>query len=58
MTVTEDESTVTSASGGILTFLFRSCNPDPKGSIHRAWSVTMLLTLLFFIVAIIEGENK
>lgn len=58
MTVLNEENVSVSPTGrGPLTFLFRSCSPDPKGSVHRAWSVTMLLTLVFFILAIIEGKN-
>jgi hypothetical protein len=57
MAVLDEENVSTSPrGGGPLAFLFRSCNPDPKGSVHRAWSVTMLLTLIFFILAIIEGK--
>lgn len=37
--------------------LFVSCADDPKGSIHRAWSLSLLFIGLFFIVAIIEVIN-
>jgi hypothetical protein len=36
--------------------LFNSCVADPKGSVHRAWSLTLLLSVIFFIIAIIEGK--
>lgn len=36
--------------------LFNSCIADPKGSVHRAWSLTLLLSVIFFTIAILEGE--
>ena len=41
----------------ILKKLFASCESDALGSVHRAWAVTVLFMVLFFIVAIIEGEK-
>lgn len=52
-------STVTSArnkDNPILKRLFATCEQDALGSVHRAWAVTVLFMVLFFIVAIIEGE--
>lgn len=40
----------------ILTKLFMTCENDAMGSVHRAWAVTVLFMVVFFIVAIIEGE--
>lgn len=40
----------------ILKRLFATCEQDALGSVHRAWAVTVLFMVLFFIVAIIEGE--
>jgi hypothetical protein len=37
--------------------LFNSCIADPKGSVHRAWSLTLLLSVIFFIIAIVEGKE-
>jgi len=34
--------------------LFRRCDPDPQGSVSKAWSLTILLILLFFGFAIFE----
>ena len=56
MTDLTDES-VSNSQRGMFAFLFLQCEGDPKGSIHRAWSITLLLTLLFFIVAIVEGTS-
>ena len=41
----------------ILKKIFSSCENDALGSVHRAWAVTVLFMVLFFIVAIIEGES-
>ena len=51
-------STVTSGKkeNPILKKCFVSCESDALGSVHRAWAVTVLFMVLFFIVAIIEGE--
>lgn len=40
----------------ILSKLFMTCENDALGSVHRAWAVTVLFMVVFFIVAIIEGE--
>mmetsp|Transcript_19330 Transcript_19330/g.28180 ORF Transcript_19330/g.28180 Transcript_19330/m.28180 type:complete len:168 (+) Transcript_19330:151-654(+) len=52
-----DEDNASHTPRGALSFLFRSCSGDPKGSVHRAWSVTLLFTLLFFVIAIVEVLN-
>jgi hypothetical protein len=41
----------------ILKRLFQTCESDALGSVHRAWAVTVLFMIIFFIVAIIEGER-
>lgn len=40
----------------ILRQLFASCEDDALGSVHRAWAVTVLFMVVFFIVSIVEGE--
>ncbi len=52
-----DEENVSTTPRGPLSLLFGSCSSDPVGTVHRAWSVTLLMTLLFFIMAIIEGVS-
>ena len=42
----------------ILRKLFASCEDDALGSVHRAWAVTVLFMVIFFVVSIIEGEYK
>ena len=40
---------------GITSKLFASCAQDAKGSVHRAWGITLLFITLFFIMSILEG---
>lgn len=42
---------------GILSKMFSSCAEDPQGSVHRAWGITLLFIVIFFIMAIVEGES-
>jgi hypothetical protein len=41
---------------GILARVFGSCQSDPKGSIHRAWGVSLLFIVFFFVISIVESE--
>jgi hypothetical protein len=41
---------------GVLGKIFGSCSGDPRGSVHRAWGVSLLFIVLYFILAIIESE--
>ena len=50
MTV-EDDDNIHPSSG-----LFRQCDPDPKGSVSKAWSLSLLFILIFFGFSIYEGE--
>eukprot|EP00339_Tiarina_fusa_P019536 CAMPEP_0117042068 /NCGR_PEP_ID=MMETSP0472-20121206/29326_1 /TAXON_ID=693140 ORGANISM="Tiarina fusus, Strain LIS" /NCGR_SAMPLE_ID=MMETSP0472 /ASSEMBLY_ACC=CAM_ASM_000603 /LENGTH=183 /DNA_ID=CAMNT_0004753223 /DNA_START=64 /DNA_END=615 /DNA_ORIENTATION=+ len=54
---TEIEDTAISPKGGILGKLFSSCAPDPRGSVHRAWGISLLFVVLYFVLAIIELVN-
>mmetsp|Transcript_14159 Transcript_14159/g.18456 ORF Transcript_14159/g.18456 Transcript_14159/m.18456 type:complete len:209 (+) Transcript_14159:135-761(+) len=42
---------------GILNRVFDSCSDNPKASIHRAWGLTLLFLLFFFILSIVEMMN-
>ena len=42
---------------GILSKMFSSCAEDPQGSVHRAWGITLLFIVIFFIMAFVEGES-
>jgi len=39
---------------GVLTKLFSSCSPDPRGSVHRAWGISLLFVVLYFALSIFE----
>mmetsp|Transcript_22261 Transcript_22261/g.46106 ORF Transcript_22261/g.46106 Transcript_22261/m.46106 type:complete len:107 (+) Transcript_22261:1574-1894(+) len=41
---------------GLLSKVFSSCEADAKGSVHRAWGITLLFIAIFFAMAFIEGE--
>lgn len=39
-----------------LNRMFTSCQGDPKGSVHRAWGISLLFIVLYFTIAIIESK--
>ena len=41
---------------GFLNKLFTSCSEDPKGSVHRAWGISLLFVVLYFILSVIESK--
>lgn len=43
---------------GFLSALFSSCSPDPRGSVHRAWGISLLFVVLYFIMSIFERKCK
>jgi hypothetical protein len=45
-----------SGKGSILGKIFSSCSPDPRGSVHRAWGISLLFVVLYFVLAVIESE--
>lgn len=49
--------TPTQKSNGILNKLFESCAPDPRGSVHRAWGISLLFVVLYFSLSIFEMVN-
>jgi hypothetical protein len=38
--------------------LFSSCADDPKGSVHRAWGVSLLFLVLYFVLSVIESTYQ
>jgi hypothetical protein len=44
------------AAKSVLDKLFRSCQSDPRGSVHRAWGISLLFVVLFFVLAVVESE--
>ena len=43
-------------TNSILNRVFQSCADDPESSIHRAWGLTLIFLLVFFIVTVIESK--
>ena len=41
---------------GILDKMFRSCAPDPRGSVHRAWGISLLFVVVYFALSIFESK--
>jgi len=39
---------------GILNKIFASCAPDPRGSVHRAWGISLLFVVVYFSLSIFE----
>ena len=50
----DGDGAFSSPKGGILGKLFDSCAADPRGSVHRAWGISLLFVVLYFCLAIIE----
>jgi hypothetical protein len=57
MDTVNDDHTTERSGRGFLSGLFRQCDPDPKGSVSKSWSFTLLFIAIFVIVAITEGMN-
>mmetsp|Transcript_8149 Transcript_8149/g.22611 ORF Transcript_8149/g.22611 Transcript_8149/m.22611 type:complete len:202 (+) Transcript_8149:159-764(+) len=55
--VEEDTYYGQTTTAGILNRVFESCSDDPKSSIHRAWGLTLIFLVIFFIISIIEMIN-
>jgi len=49
-----DTPTSTQQSYGILNKMFASCAPDPRGSVHRAWGISLLFVVMYFSLSIFE----
>jgi hypothetical protein len=45
-----------STADGILTKAFSSCSEDPKGSIHRAWGVSLIFVIIYFVFSVVESK--
>mmetsp|Transcript_27182 Transcript_27182/g.74508 ORF Transcript_27182/g.74508 Transcript_27182/m.74508 type:complete len:196 (-) Transcript_27182:1177-1764(-) len=39
---------------GILHKIFASCAPDPRGSVHRAWGISLLFVVVYFALSMFE----
>lgn len=49
----EDEE---SDKESLLSKLFSSCSDDPKGSVHRAWGVSLIFLVVYFILSVFESK--
>ena len=43
---------------GLMGRMFSSCHSDPRGSVHRAWGISLLFVVMYFVLAIIESEYQ
>jgi len=46
--------TPTVKKDGILHKIFGSCAADPRGSVHRAWGISLLFVVVYFSLSIFE----
>ena len=46
------------AAQNLMTRVFGSCSDDPKGSVHRAWGLTLIFLVIFFVVAAFESTYQ
>jgi len=44
-------------ANGLLGKMFNSCADDPKGSIHRAWGISLIFIILYFVLSILESKS-
>ena len=52
-----DVDSPTVSKNGILHKMFASCAPDPRGSVHRAWGISLLFVVLYFSLSIFESKS-
>ena len=45
------------AAQDFMSRLFSSCSEDPKGSVHRAWGLTLIFLVIFFVVSAFESTS-
>jgi len=48
----------TTRANGLLSKLFVSCSSDPRGSVHRAWGVSLIFVILYFVVSVFESKCR
>lgn len=44
------------AANGFLNRAFASCADDPRGSVHRAWGVSLIFVILYFVISVVESK--
>lgn len=47
-------SHIETAKNGLFNKMFASCAPDPRGSVHRAWGISLLFVVVYFSLSIFE----
>lgn len=52
-----NSSSVMMKKNAVLTKLFSSCSPDPRGSVHRAWGISLLFVVFYFALSIFESKS-
>lgn len=53
----DDHDSDTGEKGdSLLSRVFDSCSDDPKGSVHRAWGVSLIFLVVYFVLAIVESK--
>jgi hypothetical protein len=48
-------STGLGGQNAVLQRLFYVFEHDPKGAVHRAWGITLLFMVAFFVISVIES---
>jgi hypothetical protein len=57
MSVSDNEDQMMSPeTKGLMGRFFGSCSSDPRGSVHRAWGISLLFVVFYFVVAVIESK--
>lgn len=54
--IEDDSPVIAPRKNGTLGKLFGSCAGDPRGSVHRAWGISLLFVVVYFVLAIVESE--
>lgn len=52
----DDDGGAAAWANRILGKVFGSCSDDPKGAVHRAWGLSLVLVLVYFTLSIFESE--
>lgn len=43
-------------ASNVMDRIFSSCSDDPKGSVHRAWGISLLFVIVYFTLSIVESK--
>lgn len=57
MSVSDNEDHILSpGTKGLMGKIFKACSSDPRGSVHRAWGISLLFVVFYFVLAVIESK--